>query len=310
MDKVSIIVPVYQNEANIPVTYRAIKKELQEGRDAFDHEIIFVNDGSTDNSLDELKKVYSLDPQHVVIIDLLRNFGQVAALMAGFSHSTGDCVMALSADLQDPPELIRQMVKEWKNGYAVVIGVRESREESHIKRLGSKLFYSLMRRFAIPNMPVSGFDYFLISRSVLATVLRTNERNIFLQGQILWPGYPSKILSYKRRRRELGRSQWRLSKKVKYFIDGFVGYSFFPIRLASGLGIVTFFAGLLVSIVLILQRVLYGTLMPGWTSIMVVVFMLNGLQMLTIGILGEYLWRAVEQVRDRPLFIIKEVIGQ
>ena len=238
--KISIVIPVFQNELNIAPTYQALKSEFEKAA-LFDFEIVFVNDGSTDNSWEELLKVYNADPERVTLINFLRNFGQVPALLAGFSNATGDCVIAMSADLQDPPAVILQLIEEWDRGHKLVVATRESRHDGYLNKLTSRLFYRLMRKFALPNMPVGGYDFFLMDRDVVKLLLQMDERNLFLQGQILWLGHRPKLILYERRKRELGKSQWSLSRKIKYFIDGFVAYSFFPIRLVSVLGIAVFF---------------------------------------------------------------------
>jgi polyisoprenyl-phosphate glycosyltransferase len=306
MNRVSIVIPVFQNELNIAPTYAALKSELEKAN-RFDYEIVFVNDGSTDNSWLELLKVYDADPEHVTLINLLRNFGQVPAMLAGFANATGDCVVAMSADLQDPPAIVLEMLDEWERGHKLVVATRESRNDGFINKLSSKLFYRLMRKFALPNMPLGGYDFFLIDRSIVQLLLRMDERNRFLQGQILWLGHHPKLIRYERRKRELGKSQWSLSRKIKYFIDGFVAYSFFPIRLVSVLGIGVFFVGLILSVIIAVQTILFGTRAVGWSSLMVALLTLNGLQMMMIGIMGEYLWRNFDETRKRPLYLIEHV---
>ena len=305
-NRVSIVIPVYQNELNIAPTYQALKSELEK-LSFFEFEIVFVNDGSTDNSWHELLQVYNADPEHITLINLLRNFGQVPAMLAGFANATGDCVIAMSADLQDPPVLILEMIEEWKRGHKLVVATRESRRDGYLNRLTSQMFYRLMRKFAIPNMPVAGYDFFLIDRSIVELLLQMDERNPFLQGQILWMGHPPKLIHYERRKRELGKSQWSLSRKIKYFIDGFVAYSFFPIRLVSVIGIFVFFFGLILSAIIVVQTILFGTKSVGWSSLMVALLTLNGLQMMMIGVMGEYLWRNFDETRKRPLYLIETI---
>jgi dolichol-phosphate mannosyltransferase len=305
-NRVSIVIPVYQNELNIAPTYQALKSELEK-LSFFEFEIVFVNDGSTDNSWHELLQVYNADPEHITLINLLRNFGQVPALLAGFANATGDCVIAMSADLQDPPAVILEMIEEWKHGHKLVVATRESRRDGILNRLTSQVFYRLMRKFAIPNMPVGGYDFFLIDRSVVELLLQMDERNPFLQGQLLWMGHPPKLIHYERRKRELGKSQWSLSRKIKYFIDGFVAYSFFPIRLVSVIGILVFFFGVILSAIIVVQTILFGTKSVGWSSLMVALLMLNGLQMMMIGVMGEYLWRNFDETRKRPLYLIENI---
>lgn len=304
--RVSIVIPVFQNELNIAPTYKALKSELEK-TNLFEFEIVFINDGSTDNSWHELQKVYNADPEHITLINLLRNFGQVPALLAGFANASGDCVIAMSADLQDPPAVILEMIEEWNHGHKLVVATRESRRDGFVNKLTSQVFYRMMRRFAIPNMPVGGYDFFLIDRDLVELLLQMDERNPFLQGQILWMGYPPKLIHYERRKRELGKSQWSLSRKIKYFIDGFVAYSFFPIRLVSVVGILVFFLGIILSVMIAIETILYGTKSVGWSSLMVALLMLNGLQMMMIGVMGEYLWRNFDETRKRPLYLIENI---
>jgi polyisoprenyl-phosphate glycosyltransferase len=306
MKRISIVIPVYQNELNIAPTYQALTSELAKASHV-DFEIVFVNDGSTDYSWEELLKVYNADPERVTLINLLRNFGQVPALLAGFANASGDCVVAMSADSQDPPAVVLQMVEEWERGHKLVVATRESRQDSFLNKITSKLFYRLMRKFALPNMPLGGYDFFLIDRNIVELLLKMDERNRFLQGQILWLGHRPKLIHYERRKRELGKSQWSLSRKIKYFIDGFVAYSFFPIRLVSVLGISVFFIGLILSVIIAVQTILFGTRAVGWSSLMVALLTLNGLQMMMIGIMGEYLWRNFDETRKRPLYLIESV---
>ena len=306
MKRISIVIPVYQNELNIAPTFQALTSELAKANHV-DFEIVFVNDGSTDYSWEELLKVYNADPERVTLINLLRNFGQVPALLAGFANASGDCVVAMSADSQDPPGVVLQMVEEWERGHKLVVATRESRQDSFLNKITSKLFYRLMRKFALPNMPLGGYDFFLIDRNIVELLLKMDERNRFLQGQILWLGHHPKLIHYERRKRELGKSQWSLSRKIKYFIDGFVAYSFFPIRLVSFAGITVFFVGLVLSVIIAVQTILFGTRAVGWSSLMVALLTLNGLQMMMIGIMGEYLWRNFDETRKRPLYLIESV---
>lgn len=306
MKRISIVIPVYQNELNIAPTFQALTSELAKANHV-DFEIVFVNDGSTDYSWEELLKVYNADPERVTLINLLRNFGQVPALLAGFANASGDCVVAMSADSQDPPGVVLQMVEEWERGHKLVVATRESRQDSFLNKITSKLFYRLMRKFALPNMPLGGYDFFLIDRNIVELLLKMDERNRFLQGQILWLGHRPKLIHYERRKRELGKSQWSLARKIKYFIDGFVAYSFFPIRLVSFAGITVFFVGIILSVIIAVQTILFGTRAVGWSSLMVALLTLNGLQMMMIGIMGEYLWRNFDETRKRPLYLIESV---
>jgi dolichol-phosphate mannosyltransferase len=266
--------------------------------------VILVNDGSTDNSLLVLEQLHREFPACVGVVNLVRNFGQVAAVIAGLERCTGHCAAVISSDLQDPPELIVEMFKRWRQGAETVLAIRESRDDAWYNKLASRIFYSLMRRYALASIPSGGFDFFLLDRAVVNRVLNAVERNGFLQGQIL--GASSKVaeIPYKRRARRAGTSGWGPLRKLKYLVDGFVAYSFLPIRLISLVGIATFIIALLLSFALIIQNLFFGTAAPGWSSLMIALLVLHGLELLAIGVIGEYLWRALDQVRPRPLYVI------
>ena len=304
----SIVIPVYQNELNLADTYRALSGVLDALPPDFVAEFVFVNDGSTDQSYAELIKIQSQSRRPITVVDLWRNFGQVAATFAGFRAARGQIIVSISADLQDPPELIPEMVKAWQRGEKLVLAVRADREESWFRKWTSWVFYAAMRKFAIATMPIGGFDYFLMDRQLLDLMLSINERNVFMQGQVLWPGIRPFEIPYMRRPRLKGKSQWKLSRKIGYFLDGFVAYSAFPLRLATWTGAGFCVLASLVSIYLVISRILYGTELVGWTSLMIVILMIGGIQMLTIGILGEYLWRNLEQTRVRPMYVVRQIV--
>ena len=238
------------------------------------------------------------------MVSLTRNFGQVAAISAGLGRCTGDCAAVISSDLQDPPELIARMFELWRGGAKTVLGVRQSREDSTFSRVTSQFFYRLMQRYAVPGIPASGFDFFLLDRSVIDRLLNSAERNGFLQGQILSVSSSVAQIPYKRSARKVGKSGWTVLRKLKYFVDGFVAYSFVPIRSIALLGIVAFLSATLLAGALILQRVFFGTEAPGWSSIMIALLILHGFELLAIGIVGEYVWRALDQVRPRPIYLV------
>lgn len=304
----SIVIPVYQNELNLEDTYQALSRVLDALPPEFMVEFVFVNDGSTDNSYAELLKIQSQSRRSVTVVDLWRNFGQVAAVFAGFRAARGQIITSISADLQDPPELILEMVKACQRGEKLVLAVRSDRQESWFRKWSSWAFYAAMRKFAIPTMPIGGFDYFLMDRQLLDLMLSINERNIFMQGQVLWPGVKPFEIPYVRRPRLKGKSQWKLSRKIGYFLDGFVAYSAFPLRLAAWVGAGFCALASLISVFLVISRILYGTKLVGWTSLMIVILMIGGIQMLTIGILGEYLWRTLEQTRIRPMYVVRQIL--
>lgn len=305
---ISVVIPVFQNGETLRETFDGVRAALTRLTPGPDWEAIFVDDGSTDGSWEVLRELRREDPGHVVAIRFLRNFGQVSAIVAGFRYARGACVVVLSADLQDPTALIGDMVAAWRRGAKVVIAARETREDGWLRALTSRAFYGLMKRYAISSLPAGGFDFFLLDREAYEVLAASPEQHRFLQGEVLWFGYEPCVIPYRRRARVTGRSQWSLWHLVKYFIDGFVAFSFAPIRLAAALGILAFLCGVLLSLGLIVQRVWQGTMAPGWTSLMIAMLLLNGMQMIVLGVFGEYLWRHLELSRQRPLFIVREVL--
>lgn len=302
--KLSVVVPVYREAAGIRKNFHTLKGVLDMHAGDFSYELILVNDGSPDNSLEILEEIHREYPAITGLVSFTRNFGQVPAIYAGLRACTGDCVAVISADLQDPPELIPAMFRQWRGGHKTVLAVRGSRHDSLSVRASSRIFYRLMKAYALPTLPATGFDFFLADRSVIERMLVRPEPNGFLQGHVLYNSGPVCEVRYIRRQRDLGQSGWSFGKKLKYFLDGFVAYSFTPIRLIAAMGLLVFFTGIVASIGLVVQRIWFGTHAAGWSSIMIAMLLLHGTEMLMIGVVGEYLWRALDQARDRPLYIV------
>ncbi len=308
MALVSIVVPVYHNAASLPELLSRFQGLAGRSRgDRF--EFVFVDDGSRDHSFTVLQSLQQTD-ERVRVIKLSRNFGSNAALLAGLDQARGDVVAAIAADLQDPPELIDDMLAQWRQGHKVVLAARRSRGDPLLTRLLASTFYLLFRRFAIPSMPRQGFDFFLIDRQVCNLIKGIQESNAYLMGMILWVGFEPAILYYHRREREqrFGKSMWSLTKKFKYFIDAFVAFSYVPVRAASLLGISLSILGLLYALALLILRLFSGIPVVGWVSLMAVLLVVSGVQLLMTGILGEYLWRNLDETRRRPRFVIDRVI--
>jgi dolichol-phosphate mannosyltransferase len=276
----------------------------------YEFEFVFVDDGSADNSFEILQELLSKD-QRVRIVKLSRNFGSNPAVIAGLTAASGDAVAAVAADLQDSPELIHDMLAHWRDGAKVVLAVREGRQDPGLSNLLSSVFYKLFRRFAIASMPPGGFDFFLLDRQVCDLIRGFGETNTYIMGLILWLGFKPVELPYHRAPRPVryGRSMWSFTKRLKYFIDSFVAFSYFPIRIASVLGLVLSFLGLIYALVVIFLRVIRGYQPEGWTSLMVVVLVVSGVQLFIMGILGEYLWRTLDVARHRPQFVVEQVLG-
>lgn len=305
----SIVIPVFCNEGSLKKTYDLIKTNVINKNKGRTYEIIFVDDGSYDNSFQELLELRTNDPGKIKLIKLSRNFGQVSAMLAGYQQSVGDCVINISADLQDPPELMNEMLAYFfDQNIPIVIATRKERDESLFRRKTSQFFYSLMQLLSFPEMPRGGFDYALISKKVVKHIVKNYEANPFWQGQILWTGFHKKVLFYERRKREVGTSKWTFSKKLKYLIDGVLGYSYKPLRIMSILGLVVFVLGIVYAIIILIEYFFGNVPFKGWAPIMILILVLSGIQMLMLGILGEYLWRVLDQVRKRPRFIIDSIL--
>ena len=306
MKTFSIVVPVYYNEPNLPDTIPqllALATELP----GFRLELIFVDDGSGDHSLDVLLGFQSQFPDTLKVVKLTRNFGSMAAIQAGFTVASGDCVGMIAADLQDPPELFLDMVKHWEQGNKAIFAVRQDREDPALQKMFSNSYYGLIRKFAIQNYPNGGFDFFLVDRQVVDQVNRIQEKNTNLMALIFWLGFKPILIPYVRRNRKKGKSRWTFGKKIKLFVDTFVAFSYFPIQILSALGFLVAFAAFLYGIFIFLHRVFFGVEVLGWVPTMVILTFTSGIQMTMLGILGEYLWRNLDETRGRPYYVIDDV---
>lgn len=300
--KISFVIPVFRNEGSIEPTYEKIRDLML--KISLDCEIIFINDDSDDNSIGELKALHKSDKQ-LKIISFSRNFGQVAAIVAGLKVVTGDDVIIMSADLQEPISLVEDMIKKHREGSEIVICHRIDRDDSFIANIASSIFYKLMKSLN-SKMPRGGFDFMLLGNDSLHALNSIEERNRFLQGDILWLGFSTVFIPYRRLKRTVGKSQWTLSKKLKYFIDGLINSSYVPIRMMSLIGIVTSFIGFIYALYIAYNRFMNNTPFDGWAPIMILILIIGGLIMLMLGIIGEYVWRTYDEARKRPLYIIKE----
>lgn len=302
--RLSVVVPVYQNRETVGETCLRV---LQVGEQSFPHldvEIVFVDDGAQDGSWEELERVRAENPDHVSLVKLSRNFGQVSAILAGYKAAHGDAIITISADLQDPVSVMAQMVSYWEKGQEIVIAHRESRDDDAASTLFSRIAYGVARR-ANPRIPVGGFDYLLLSRRAADLLCSFNGRHRFFQGDVLWLGLPSTFIPYARERRKQGKSGWTFSKKFKYFTDLILDSSYLPIRLMSSLGFLTASAGLIYAVVIVGAWFQGQTPFAGWAPIMVTLLILGGLIMIMLGIIGEYLWRIYDDVKERPLYIVE-----
>ena len=286
MNKISVVVPCFNEEEVLSVFYKKTSEVLNEIED-ITYELLFVDDGSKDESYQIMNQIREMD-KNVKCVKLSRNFGEHAALLAGLSVCTGDCAVTKQADLQEDSEIILEMYESWKKGNKVVLAVRASRDENAIKKFFANLYYIIVRKFINDKMPAGGCDCYLIDRQVIKVLELLDEKNSSLTLQVLWAGFQTDCVCFHRKDREVGVSRWTLGKKIKLAMDSMMSFSYVPIRLMSGLGIVFFIVSILMAIGVIVEKIAFGTPMLGWSSLMCVVLFSFGVIMLMMGVLGEY----------------------
>lgn len=305
MSLISVCFAVYNNEGALTILYNKIVEELETNFPQHDFELIFVNDGSKDNSLNELLELKrTTGDQRMKIIALSRNFGQVPAIRAGWDLAMGDLVINMAADLQDPPEQCVTMIKEWEKGSEVVISYRQSHRTSILNKVTSRLFYRLI----LPKAPQGGFDFVLLSRNALDAIKGLKERNGFYQYDILWIGFNVKFIPYDKLSRTIGKSQYTFFSRLSGSLVALINVSYFPLRLMTFFGISFAMAGLIYSLLIVYSYFSHGTPFKGWAPIMILLLIIGGLIMFMLGVLGEYIWRIYDEVKKRPRYIIKDIL--
>ncbi len=307
MPKISIIIPCYYNEENIPVTGKKLIDIETSFPAGTEFEYVFVDDGSKDNTMQALLTFKEKYPQKVRIIKLAGNVGSYNALVAGMEYATGDCLTVISADLQDPPELIPKMFDYWLNGIKFVVASRYDRQEPFFSKMFSNLYHSLIKKLALKNIPKGGFDFVLFDKKLKDELLKMKEKDTNSLYLLAWMNFEMVSIPYSRNKREIGKSRWTTRKKIKLFIDSFVSFSFFPLRLITVLGFIIGFVALIYSGIIIAQKITGKVPVSGWSSMMLIILLTSSFQMIAIGILGEYLWRVLEAARNRPLYVVEKV---
>ncbi len=302
--KVSIVIPVYYNEANLRPLYADIKEKFIDKID-YDYEIIMVNDGSKDKSYEVICELAKEDP-NIKPVSLSRNFGSHAACLCGLSNATGDCAVIKAADLQEPTELLLDMVESWRSGNNVVLACREERDESKTQVGFANMYYWMVRKTSLPNMPKNGFDIYLLDRKVIDVIEQLDEKNSAITGQILWSGFRTGIVYYKRKAREIGKSRWTLKKKIRLVSDTLFSFSTLPIRILEIVGVISFLVGIVWTIVVLIAKLTGNIPVSGYTTLIIFNLLSFGITMLSMGILGEYLWRSFDASRKRPPYIIED----
>lgn len=302
--KVSFVVAVYHNEGALSLTHRKIQELFEADLPGYEYEVVFIDDGSEDGSLNEALAIREQDPR-VKVITFTRNFGQMAAMLAGFQEATGDAVINISADLQDPIDLVPQMIESWRTGSEIVICYRTDRADSLTARLFSRMAYAALR-FSLPQIPAGGFDFVLMDRKVMDQFNSIDVRHRFFQGDLLWTGYQTSLIPYARLKRTIGRSQYKFGKKLKNFVDAMIDSSYVPIRLISLAGVVTSVLGVLYSLTVVGAWLAGDTPFAGWATIMIAILLIGGMIMVMLGVIGEYVWRINEEVRKRPNYVVRD----
>lgn len=304
--RLSVIIPFLNEADSIPTLYERLS-EVAGTLVQAEMELVLVDDGSTDASVEVIRSLPSTGPP-IRLVRLSRNFGSHAALAAGVAHAQGDLLTFLSADLQDPPELLLEMIEKSRSGYEIVWATRASRQDPWPTKVLSRVYYSLMRRYALPQMPMGGIDVCLVDRRVVDSLGSLQERNSNIFNLLMWSGFSQCFVPYHRAERKAGRSKWTMGKKLKLAIDSFVAFSFLPIRLLSGVGVLISLAGLAWASFVVARTFLYGSPVEGWASLLSAVLIFSGVQCLMLGVLGEYLWRALDAARNRPQYIVREAV--
>ena len=305
--KVSIIVPVYYNEDNLMPLYSDLKEKVLDVIDC-EYEIVMVDDGSGDESWNVMKELALIDT-NISLYHLSRNFGSHSAILCGLDHCTGDCAVIKAADLQEPSELILDMVNSWKQGNNVVIALRDSRDESKSTVGFANMYYKMVRKTSLKNMPENGFDIYLIDRKVINVLSELDERNSALTGQILWSGFRTGYVHYERRAREIGKSRWTLKKKIRLVMDTLFSFSSVPVTIAETVGVLSFVGAAIWAVLEVVFKVLGIVTIEGWTLLFIFSLFSFGITMITLGILGEYIWRTFDASRNRPTYIVEDSNG-
>lgn len=304
----SIVVPVFQNEANLPDTIPKLLS-LSTHLPGYALELVFVDDGSQDRSLQILTRYATDHPGTVTVVKLARNFGQTPAVQAGLRYATGDCVGIISADLQEPWELFLDMVKEWERGAKFVMGERHERKEPGRHQLLSGIYWNLIRRFAFADFPSMGYDFCLLDRQVVEDINRINEKNSSIFVLIYWLGYRPVRLPITRKLREKGVSQWRLWSKISFTVDTLIGFTYLPARAITVMGITTAALCMLYLVVALGVWFWLQAAPPGWMTVVGLLALLGAMILFSLGIVSEYLLRILDEARKRPPYVVEHVIG-
>lgn len=309
MKKISVVIPMYYEEDVANECYNRTKKVLN-GLEDYDHEIIFVNDGSKDKTLPILKEIATKD-EKAKVISFSRNFGHQAAVTAGLKFVTGDCILIIDSDMQDPPELLVDMLKLWEDGNEVIYAKRKTRKgESKFKLMTAKMFYKVLNNLSDVEIPKDTGDFRLVDRKVVDVINSMPEHNKFLRGLFSWVGFKQKPIEYERQERFAGKTKYPLKKMLKLASDGIISFSTKPLKVIGGIGIASIFISFILLIYAILSYIFkWNNLASGWTSLMVAITFFAGVQLVSIWMISEYIARIYDDTKQRPEYIIDEKIN-
>lgn len=305
----SIVAPIYNEAGNVRELYRRVSEVMDTIGESW--ELVMVNDGSTDGSTDVMRAVYDEDPERVRVINFARNFGHGIAVTAGMDFARGKAIVLIDADLQDPPEVILDLIARWREGYEVVYAVRAKREgESWFKLATASLFYRTLYRITDVDIPLDTGDFRLMDRRVVNAVKSMREHARFIRGMVSWVGFRQTGVEYQRHKRHTGETKYNLSKMLRLAWDGITGFSFFPLQLATYLGFgIAALSALAILIVVYLRAFTEAEPLEGQATTLVMVLFLGSVQLISLGIIGEYLGRIYNEVKGRPLYIVRDVLG-
>jgi glycosyltransferase involved in cell wall biosynthesis len=305
--QLSLIVPVYNESSNLDLFYERVLKVLKPLNVSY--EILFIDDGSKDDSLEKLLEIRGRDSK-VKVVQFSRNFGKEIAVSAGLDLAEGKAAIPIDADLQDPPELIPSLIEKWKAGYDVVYAKRTKRMgESWLKRWTASLFYRLIAKMTNIDIPEDAGDYRLLSRAAVEQLKRLRERHRFMKGLFTWVGFKQTAVFFERDPRYSGKTKWNYWKLWNFAIEGITSFSYIPLQAASYLGLLVSVFAFFYGVFIIVFKLLHGIAVPGYASLMAAVLFLGGIQLLTLGILGEYIGRIYDEVKQRPLYVIHKTYG-
>lgn len=307
MVKYSVVVPAFNEQEVLEETYRRLTEVMEQTNESY--EIIFINDGSRDRTYEIAEAICQRD-SHIKLINFSRNFGHQIAVTAGMEYSSGQAIVIIDADLQDPPHIILEMIKKWKEGYDVVYGQRLKREgETFFKKFTAKCFYRILNKMTSMQIPVDTGDFRLIDRKVCDVMNSIHEKNRYVRGLVTWVGFKQTAVEYKRESRFAGETKYPLKKMIKLATDAILSFSYKPLRLAGLVGGTLSVCSFIYLIVVIIQKLFTDTTQPGWASLFAIILFFNGVSLILHSITGEYVGRIYEETKNRPLYIVRDTLN-